>query len=88
MMIHYNKSCLEEKDPVTNLYLFMLAATSGFKKDLNMIYKLLCYRPEVLTRCFNDDDVGVTTTTTTMTTTTKSHNLQRCINNGENKNNI
>mmetsp|Transcript_5714 Transcript_5714/g.6606 ORF Transcript_5714/g.6606 Transcript_5714/m.6606 type:complete len:171 (+) Transcript_5714:223-735(+) len=55
MIIHCNKQCLEEIDPVTNLYPFMLVATSGFKKDLSTIYNLLCYRPEVPTKCFDDD---------------------------------
>jgi len=56
MMIHCDKQCLEEKDPVTNLYPFMLAATSGYPKDLTTIYNLLSYRPEVMSRCLGDED--------------------------------
>ncbi len=45
------KDYLEERDPVTNLYPFMLSAASGDKKDgedLTTIYKLLSLHPEVL----------------------------------------
>lgn len=47
MMIHSNKHSVEERDPVTNLYPFMLAA-SGKNKDLTTIFKLLSLRPDVL----------------------------------------
>jgi len=61
MMIHCDKKCLEEKDPVTNLYPFMLAATSGYAKDLTTIYNLLSYCPEVMSRCLDDEggDTGM-----------------------------
>ena len=57
MMIHSNKTCIGEKDPVTNLYPFMLAATSGRKKkELTTIYKLLSLRPEIISKCIDDDN--------------------------------
>ncbi len=55
MMIHSNKASIEEGDPVTNLYPFMLAAT-GKEVDLTTIYKLLTLRPEVISKCFDDCD--------------------------------
>ncbi len=55
MMIHTNKASIEEEDPVTNLYPFMLAAT-GEEKDLTTIYKLLTLRPEVISKCIDDGD--------------------------------
>ncbi len=56
LMIHSNKECIEKIDPVTNLYPFMLAATSpGRKKDLTTIYKLLSLRPEIISKCIEDD---------------------------------
>ncbi len=57
MTIHSNKQCLEEKDPVTSLYPFMLAATmSRFPKDLTTIYYLLRYCPSVMIRCSGDEN--------------------------------
>ncbi len=60
MMIHSAKACIEELDPVTNLYPFMLAAAAespgqGRKKDLTTIYKLLSLRPDIMSRCLDDD---------------------------------
>ncbi len=59
MMIHCDRKCLEEKDPVTNLYPFMLASTSGYPKDLTTIYNLLRYCPGVMSRCLDDDDTDI-----------------------------
>ena len=54
MMIHSNKACIAEKDPVTNLYPFMLAATSGRnKKSLTTVYMLLSLRPEIISKCID-----------------------------------
>lgn len=59
MMINSSKaSILKKKDPVTNLYPFMLAATSGWQKDLTTIYKLLTLRPEVISKCLNNEHMG------------------------------
>ena len=58
MMIHSNKGCIEKKDPVTNLYPFMLAAASGRKKDLTTIYKLLSLRPKIISKCLDGDGTG------------------------------
>ena len=50
MRLNANKQWLEEKDPVTNLYPFMLSA-SGKNNDLNMIYELLTSCPDVIPKC-------------------------------------
>jgi len=50
MRLNANKQWLEEKDPVTNLYPFMLSA-SGKNKDLTMIYELLTSCPDVIPKC-------------------------------------
>ncbi len=63
MMIHCDKESLEEKGPMSNLYPFMLAATSGHPKDLTTIYRLLRYCPGVLIRCLDDkgtnENIGI-----------------------------
>ncbi len=60
MMIHSNKECLDVKDPVTNLYPFMLAASrtsasKGRKRDLTTLYKLISLRPEMIEKCIDTD---------------------------------
>lgn len=59
MTIHCNKQSLEERDPVTNLYPFMLAGASTGKddeeKNLTTVFKLLTLCPILVCPCYRHE---------------------------------
>ncbi len=78
LMIHSNKASIEERDPVTNLYPFMLAASSRRLMDSTTIFDIFFTRPEIFFSLGRKKDL----TTIYKLLSLRPDLISRCINNG------